>query len=167
MGYHMGEGSYLWNPWLIYDSYFSNQSNASICRHFTWAPLLFCFRSLFCGTARNRHPVGANGLLCLSPSLWQMAGGRWGPVPLTTQAVACCDVWVTEWQTVACSVCLCVSHSLSISANLFFALMSLFLVFLTIRVYLTCPPIRAAFTFSTLLSCVSFQTFFFLPRQNL
>ncbi len=69
------------------------------------------YRSSFSGTARSRHPVGANGLPCPSPSLWQTAGGRWGPVPLTTQAEARSDVWVAAWQTVSCSVCLCISLS--------------------------------------------------------
>lgn len=74
-------------------------------------PLPCCYRSSFSGTARSRHPVGANGLPCPSPSLWQTAGGRWGPMPLTSQAEARSDVWVTAWQTVSCSVCLCISLS--------------------------------------------------------
>ena len=65
------------------------------------------FRSLFCGTARSRHQIGANGHPCLSPSLWQTEGGRWGPMPLITSRRF--DIWVTAWQTVNRSASLCIS----------------------------------------------------------
>lgn len=107
-------------------------------------------RSSFSGTARSRHPVGANGLPCPSPSPWQTAGGRWEPKPLITHSEARSS-WrlsdsTTDCQSLALFMYLFLSSLLLRSSGaspwcLFFS------VFLAIHVYLTCPPIRVAFGF--------------------
>lgn len=95
--------------------------------------LPYCSRSSFCGTARSRHPVGANGLPCPSPSLWQTAGGRWGPMPLATHTL-----WLTsEWQRDKLSVdqSVCVSLSFTPSVPLFLWSFSLVCNFLCLSSY--------------------------------
>lgn len=67
-----------------------------------------CSRSSFSGTARSRRPIGANGLPCPSPSLWQTAGGRSGTMPVWSL------LWrLTDSMTNCCSVCLWLSLSLT------------------------------------------------------
>ena len=131
------------------------------------------FRSLFCGTARSRHQIGANGHPCLSPSLWQTEGGRWGPMPLITSRRF--DIWVTAWQTVNRSASLCISFFfVSVSLSLVCCCDVYFSVFLPIHVYLTCPLIRAAFIFISVIHSQSFfsgslslSICFHLPSQDL
>lgn len=134
-------------------------------------------RSSSSGTARSRHPAGANGLPCPSPSLWQTAGGRWEPEPLTTHTEA--QLWrLSDSMTNCPSVYVSLFLSLSISVTPFLRSLSLMSIFLCLSSYpcisdMSTDPCGIWFhkchSSSTFLLRLPFTVclFFLLPRQNL